>query len=75
MRETRTSGSEGGGTDWSSLPLSLGLCRVSDTCSPKCLFDARVLDELIGLLFGDHVVPQNADAFQFNLHHVARLQG
>ena len=23
MRETRTSGSEGGGTDWSSLPLSL----------------------------------------------------
>lgn len=25
MRETRTSGSEGGGTDWSSLPLSLKL--------------------------------------------------
>jgi len=23
MRENRTSGSEGGGTDWSSLPLSL----------------------------------------------------
>ena len=34
MRETRTSGSEGGGTDWSSIPLSL---RAFESNLPACV--------------------------------------